>query len=234
VKISRGKLRSQPVEWVIERVKEGVEKGFRDISLIGTNVSGYGQDIGTNLPNLLKKLFEIDPDFRIELRNAEPEEVMRLLPEFTEVLKTGRITYLEYPLQSGSDRILKLMRRGYTVEDFTRCLLEMKKAAPKLFIRTQVMVGFPTETDEDFQKSLEIVKKLPFGYVEAFFFSPRPGTKAAELDGRIDRKVMKQRYKSLQKVIMRQHVPQKLKLFFSFLLKTITHPGYFKKSPYNT
>ncbi len=227
VKISRGNLKSKPMEWVVERVREGVNKGYRDISLIGTNVSGYGQDIGADLPALLKQLLSIDPNVRFELRNAEPEEVSRFLPEFTEVLKSGRITYLEFPLQSGSNRILKLMKRGYTVEDFTHSFEEMKKAAPRLFIRSQIMVGFPTETEEDFQQSLEMVDNTPFDYVESFCFSARPGTRAAEMDGQISRKAARARYKTLKKKIMRSRVNHKIGIFTRFVLETLAHPGYF-------
>ncbi|MCD6385503.1 radical SAM protein, partial [Candidatus Sumerlaeota bacterium] len=195
--------------------------GYQEINLIGTNVSAYGQDIGTNLPALLRTLVNIDGTYRLYLRNLEPVEVLEYLDEFTEVLKTGKIAYLELPLQSGSNRILKLMNRGYTVEEFVDCFWALKRAYPKLRIRSQVMVGFPSETEEEFQQTVKIATKLPFIYMEPFRFSPRPGTAAARLDGQLDKKLSKARYHKLRKSLMKSHLGSKIRFALSYSLQSL-------------
>lgn len=221
IRISRGRLRSQPLEWIVERVKDGVKAGFRDIVLIGTCVSSYGQDTGVSFPYLLRKLLEIDNSFRLYLRNLEPEDILQYLDEFTEILKTGRIVYAELQMQSGSNRILKLMNRGYTVEEFTKVIYAMKEANPKMHIRSQVMVGFPTETEEDFQQTVKLAGSLPFIYVEPFRFSARPGTPAARMEGHLDPKISKERYQKLKHHLERSQLSTKIKFAISYLIESL-------------
>ncbi len=225
VRLSRGRLASMPPDWVKARIEQGLDQGYKDFSLLGTNVSAYGRDLGISLPSLLNDIFQIDNSFRVRLRNVEPCEVIRYLPEFTKQLETGRISYVEFPLESGSNRILKLMQRGYTVEEYTRCLKEMKRAFPKLLVRSQIMAGFPTETDEDFKQSLNLLKTLPLDYVELYCFSARPGTKAAELEGHVKRKVARQRYESLRKTFVKGKPFKKCNLY----LRHCLYPSLFRK-----
>ncbi len=219
VRISRGPLQSKPIPWVVERFREGLESGYREFSLIGTNVSAYGQDIGANLPELLNELLKIEGRYKLCLRNLEPEDIIEYLDDFLEVLKTGKIKYIELPLESGSDRILKLMNRAYTVDQYVDALRRIKKACPALLVRSQVMIGFPTETEEDFQKSVEWSCKLPFVYVEPFCYSPRPGTAASRLENQVPAKVAKRRYKLLRKKLMKSHLLSK----FRYLIQSFVH-----------
>ena len=218
IKISRGRLTSMPPEWVKERIAEGVRAGYRDINLLGTNVSAYGKDIGTNLAALLKDIIKIDDSIRLHLRNCEPEDLLDCLPELQEVLRTGKIKYLEMPLQSGSDRILKRMNRGYKTADYIKVFNTLKEAYPKLHIRSQAMVGFPGETEEDFKQTLDLASRLPFLYVETFHFSVRPGTAAEKLDGKLDKKSVMRRYHILQKRLQRAQLGSKLRFGIQYLL----------------
>jgi threonylcarbamoyladenosine tRNA methylthiotransferase MtaB len=213
IRISRGKLQSRPLEWITEHVKEGLAQGFRDISFLGTNVSAWGQELRTNFPALVDHLFSLDDSFRLRLRNMEPREVIRYLPEFTRLLKTGRIVYMEYPLESGSDRILRLMQRGYTAEEYVHTLTEIRHAWPKILMRSQIMAGFPGETKEDYEASMKLLTTLPLDYIEVYNFSPRPGTKAETLEGRVDPKVAKRRYETMCRTFRKSRIPHKLNLY---------------------
>ena len=212
VRISRGSLKSRQIEWVIDRFKRGIDAGYRDFSLIGTNVSAYGQDIGISLPVLLRKILEFKEPYTLNLRNLEPEDIISYLPEYLEILKSGRIRYMEFPLESGSDRILKLMNRSYTVDEYVHALRLIKQTMPGIFIRSRVMIGFPTETEEDFQASVRYAAELPFVFVEPFCFSPRPGTAAARLEGQISPREARRRLKVLHTRLMKSRLGYKLRV----------------------
>ena len=220
VRISRGELRSREVEWVVARFRQGLAAGYHEFALIGTNVSAYGQDIGTNLCQLLKLLIQHEGEYTIQLRNLEPEDVIRFLPEFLDVLRSGRISYMEFPLQSGSDRILKLMARTYHIDEYVEAMKEIKRVCPDILIRSQVMVAFPTETEEEFKQTLKVAGELPFIFIEPFCFSSRPGTAASRLEGHISRKVAKRRYKELREHLMHSHLGYKLKTLAGMWIKS--------------
>jgi threonylcarbamoyladenosine tRNA methylthiotransferase MtaB len=212
VRISRGPLQSRPMEWVVDRFQRGLDAGYQDFSIIGTNVSAWGKDIGSSLPRLLERLLEFDAPFKLYLRNLEPEDIIHYLPEFLEILKSGKVPYMEFPLESGSDRILKLMNRAYKVEEYVTTVKEIKRVAPKILLRSQVMVGFPTETDKDFEDTVRYACELPFVFVEPFLYSPRPGTAAARMEGQIPHKIARRRFKELHRRLMRAHLGYKLKV----------------------
>ncbi len=194
VKLSRGNLKSKSIDSIIKEVKKGLEKNYKEFGLIGTNVGAYGRDLGINLVILLREIIKMKGDFKIRLRNIQPRFLIEMMPELREIFQTGNISYLSTAAESGNDRILSLMNRGYTISNFKETIRIMNKEFPKIMIRSQLMVGFPTESEEDFKDTCRLLDEVSLDYVEVYMFQKRPGIRAAEMKGQIDRKTKRIRY----------------------------------------
>ena len=194
IRLSRGKLKSKPVSEVIEEFKDGLSKGFKQFALIGTDLGAYGIDLGTDLARLLAEITNTEGDYALKLRNIQPRYLAKMLPELKEVFKTGKIAYFGAALESGSDRILHLMRRGYTTEEFKNAILTLRAQSPETKIRTQVIIGFPTETDQDFRGTLRVLAEVDFDFVEVYLFQARPETEAATIEGHVHVGVARKRF----------------------------------------
>jgi threonylcarbamoyladenosine tRNA methylthiotransferase CDKAL1 len=202
VRISRGRLQSKPVERIVEEFEEGLVKGYKEFALLGTDVGAYGRDQGVALTKLLRELVKNKGDYEIRIRNIQPRFLIEMMPELRKVLRTGKISYFSSAAQSGNNRILGLMRRGYRIEDYKEAILFLKSEFPKLQIRTQVMVGFPSETEYEFQDTLRLLDEINFDFVEVYRFQPRPNTEAATIKSQIPQKVARRRYhKAYMKVL---------------------------------
>ena len=194
VKISRGKLRSKSINQIVEEFEQGLARGYKEFALLGTDVGAYGRDHGNTLVDLLKEMIKIEGDYTIRLRNIQPKFLIGMLSELTEVLRSGKISYLSSAAESGNNRILKLMRRGYTIEQYKQAILVLKNEFPDLQIRTQILVGFPGETEEEFMDSLRLIDEINFDFVEVYPFQARPGTEAEGMDNHVPHKVIMRRY----------------------------------------
>ena len=197
VRLSRGKLKSKSIEAVKKEFDEGLQKGFSEFYLIGTDIGSYGRDIGTNLAVLLNELISRHGDYAIMLRNFEPKYLIEMYSELKPIFESGKISCISTAVQSGSDRILSLMNRQYKIQDFKNIVMSIKNDFPGIKIRTQMMVGFPTETYEEFGQTMRLVDELDFDYIEVYKFQPRPNTKASRLEGHISRKTANKRYRIL-------------------------------------
>lgn len=194
---ARGKVRSKEPSMVIEEVKSLVEKGHKEIVLTGIHTGHYGSDLnGYTFAMLLNELVKIDNLERIRISSIEMNEITS---EVLEVMKNNKkiVSHLHIPLQSGSNAILKLMNRKYLKEDFINKVNEIRKIRPDISITTDIIVGFPNETDELFKETLDTVNKIKFSKIHVFPFSLRAGTKAEELDNHIDDVTKKKRVKEL-------------------------------------
>ena len=194
VRLSRGKLRSKPINHVVKEFEEGLAKNIKEFALIGTELGAYGRDRGTTLPTLLKELIRRKGDYIIRLRNINPKYLIEMMPEFREILKCGKISYLSSPVESGNNRILRLMRRSYKIEDYKQAILTLKREFPQIHIRTQILVGFPSETEDEFQDTLRLLDELSFDFVEVYCFQSRPNTEAARMNNQVPQEVIKRRY----------------------------------------
>lgn len=194
VRLSRGKLKSKPKDMVIKEFEEGLGKGYKDFALLGTEVGAYGKDLGIDLVVLLKELISRQGDYRISLRNFHPRNLIEMLPELCKIFASGRIPYISCSPESGNNRILRLMNRGYNIEDFKEGIRILNHEFPQIKIRTQLMVGFPTETEEEFQDSMRLVDELHFDFVEVYKFEARKGTRAAAINGHISEKEKQRRH----------------------------------------
>jgi len=198
----RGRVVSRRKENIIEEVVRLVERGFREIVLTGINLGAYGKEWGwkENLPTLLAELAELPGDFRIRLSSIEMEYVGGKLLEVMRSFEGRICPWLHIPLQSGSDRVLERMGRGYTLRDYMRVVERTRTALPDVGFGTDVMVGFPGERDEDFETTLKAIEDVGYIRVHVFAYSPRPGTRAEQFEDDVPKKVKRQRCEIARKV----------------------------------
>lgn len=179
----RGRERSRSLEAVVDEAKQLVRDGARDITLLGQNVNSYGKDFGgsVNFSRLLREINAIDGDFRIRFMTSHPKDATpELFETMAECEKVAR--HLHLPFQSGSSRILKLMNRGYTKEQYLELIYSVKEKIPGISLTSDIIVGFPGETYDDFQKTLEVVREVEFDNLFTFIYSKREGTPAAKME----------------------------------------------------
>lgn len=199
----RGRERSVPLDQIIEEIKGYVKKEYKEIILLGQNVNSYGKDLetGENFAKLLAAIDEIEGDFWVRFISPHPrdfsDDVIDVIAKSEKITKSVHV-----PLQSGSSRILKLMNRGYTKEQYLALAEKMKKRIPDVSLTADIIVGFPYETEEDFQDTLDVVGKVGYETAFMFMYSIRKGTKAAEMEGQIEEEIKKER---LQRLITLQN-----------------------------
>jgi len=195
----RGNVRSKDMDKVIDEAKTLVNNNFKEIVLTGIDTGSYGVDKGYDLTDLLVELSKIDSLKRIRLSSID---IYDLSDKFINFLKNDNklCDHLHISLQSGSDKILKLMNRKYTGEEYLNTINKIRKVRPNINITTDVIVGFPGETEEDFNDCIEFCKKVAFSKIHVFPYSKRNGTKACVLDNQIDSKTKKDRSRKLIEV----------------------------------
>ena len=202
----RGKEISRRPEDIVDEVVRLAADGTTEVTLLGQNVNSYGRDLTKRRPlfaELLRQVGAIDGIERVRYTSPHPKD---LRPEtIAAMAETPSVCeHLHYPLQSGSDRVLAAMHRGYTAERYLRQLHDARRAVPDLAVTTDLIVGFPGETDEDFERTLEVAAEAEFDSAYLFQFSPRPGTEAAQRqDEFVPHDVVAERFARLKHVIER-------------------------------
>ena len=205
VPFTRGKEVSIPQEMLMREARKLVEKGVKEILLLGQNVNHYGVRFSTshrptNFTQLLRELSTIEGLQRIRFTSPHPLHMDdEFLEEFASNPKIPKAIHI--PLQSGSNQILKMMRRGYTKEWYLNRIQKLKSLVPEVGIGTDIIVGFPTESEEDFEHTMEVLSLVEFDTLYSFVYSPRPNTSAFEYDSSmlVDAKVAKERLARLQR-----------------------------------
>lgn len=197
----RGRERSRDSHKIIEEVKSLVSEGYKEITLLGQNVNSYKGEL--TFPQLLKEIADIDGKFRLRFMTSHPKDFS---PELIEVMaQNPKVCHcLHLPVQSGSDAILKAMNRKYTSGQYLEKVEMLKKAIPDCAITTDLIVGFPGETDEDFKATLELAKKVNFASAFTFVYSKREGTVAAKMPNQVPEEVSKARIMELVELINSQ------------------------------
>jgi len=186
VKLARGNLFSYPIEDIIETIKHELNSGAKEIWLTSQDTGCYGLDKGTSLPELLEEILKIEKKFFIRLGMANPNHVLSFLDELITLFKhPNMFKFLHIPVQSGSNRILKLMNRKYTAEDFKKIVSTFRKEIPEITIATDVICGFPSETEEEFNQTVELIKETKPDVLNISRFWPRPNTEAAAMPDQI-------------------------------------------------
>jgi tRNA-2-methylthio-N6-dimethylallyladenosine synthase len=192
----RGRERSREISDIIDEVKQLAKQGYKEITLLGQNVNSYKSADGHDFADILYALNDCEGIRRIRFMTSHPKDLSeKLIDAMTNLDHV--CNHIHLPVQSGSDRILKLMNRKYTSAHYMHLVDELRKRVKDIEITTDIIVGFPTETDEDFEATLDIVKRAEFSAAFTFKYSPRTGTAAAKMDGQIAEAVKKQRLKIL-------------------------------------
>lgn len=200
-KHARGNLASYPIDELVERAKQSFQEGVCEIWLTSEDTGAYGRDIGTDLPTLLWKLVEVIPEgAMLRLGMTNPPYILEHLEEMAKILNHPRVyAFLHIPVQSASDSVLMDMKREYCVADFKRVVDFLKEKVPGITIATDIICGFPGETDQDFQETVKLVEEYKFPSLFINQFYPRPGTPAAKAK-QVPAHVKKQRTKDLSRV----------------------------------
>ncbi len=191
VPYTRGRERSRASEDILSECRELVADGCHEITLLGQNVNSYKSD--TDFAGLLERIAEIEGDFLIRFMTSHPKDVSDRLIEVMGRRSDKIAPYFHLPLQSGSDRILKLMHRTYTRERFLSIVDKLRESVPGISLSTDVIVGFPSESDSDFEDTMDILRRVGFDMVYAFRYSAREGTPAAKMEEQVAPEVMSER-----------------------------------------
>lgn len=188
----RGDVRSKKSDDVINEVKSLIESGHKEIVLTGIHTGHYGSDINESFAGLLKKLVKIDGLLRLRISSVE---ITELNDEFLDVLKNSQVLvdHIHIPLQSGSNTVLKRMNRKYDKDYFINKIDTIRSIRPDISITTDLIVGFPGETEDEFNETIDTINKIKFSKIHVFPYSRRKGTPADLMDNQIDEKVKKER-----------------------------------------
>src|SRR3954451_5157947 len=204
VPYTRGAEVSRPWNDIVAEAHALVDAGAREIVLLGQNVNAWAHD-GRGLAELIRALAKIDGLERIRYTTSHPTDMTdALIAAHGEIEKL--MPYLHLPVQSGSNRILKAMNRSHSAETYLRTLEKMRAARPDIALSGDFIVGFPGETDEDFEATLRLVDEVGYASAYSFKYSPRPGTPAAAMDEQVPREVMEDRLQRLHDRIARQQL----------------------------
>ena len=204
----RGSLRSRAVEEIADEFRSLLENGFKEFTIIGQDITSYGRDRGTDLKQLLRRLLDVPGDYFVRLLYLHPRGVDDALIEL--VANEARIiNYFDLPVQHSEDRILTLMKRGYTKADLDRLFEKIRARMPDAALRTTVIVGFPGETEEEFSALAEAVRRWQFDNLGAFVYSREEGTHAARLKGHVRKSIKRER---LQRIMEMQNTISRARL----------------------
>ncbi len=198
----RGMERSVPLHEVVQDVKKYTEKGYKEILFLGQNVNSYGSDLADetdNFAKLLRESAKIEGDFWIKYVSPHPKDFTdEVIDAIADNSKIARMLHL--PLQSGSTKILNAMNRGYTKEEFITLAKKIKEKIPDIGLTTDIIVGFPGETDEDFQDTMDVVNEVGFENAFMFMYSKRSGTPAATMAEQVTEQIKSERLQQLMRL----------------------------------
>ena len=198
VPYARGREESRSAESILKEVEDLAFKGYKEITLLGQNVNSYGKNLEdkTTFPELLRMINEVEGIERIRFLTSHPkdlsDELIDVMAECDKVCKN-----LHLPFQSGSNKILKSMNRKYTQEKYLELVNKLKTKIPDITLSTDIIVGFPGETEEDFEDTLKVVREVQFDQGYTFIYSKRDGTKAATMKDQVSREVVQKRFDKL-------------------------------------
>lgn len=197
----RGRERSRAIENIVAEIEQAVKEGYKEFTLLGQNVNSYGKDFGEKdaFAKLLRRVNEIDGVERVRYMTSHPrdmnEEVIKAVAECEHVCENFHV-----PFQAGSDEILRKMNRGYTREKYLELIKMIRSYVPDAAITTDIIVGFPGETEQDFEDTLALVQEVGFDAAFTFIYSKRSGTPAAKMEGQVPLDIKKDRLNRLMEV----------------------------------
>lgn len=228
-KHARGDLGSYPPEQIVERARQSFSEGVVELWLTSEDLGAYGHDIGVTLPELLWQLVEVIPEgAMMRLGMTNPPYILEHLEEVAKILNTPRVySFLHVPVQAASDSVLMDMKREYCLADFKHVMDFLREKVPDVNIATDLICGFPTETEEDFDESMELVREYKFASLFINQFFPRPGTPAFHMQ-RIPAQDVKKRTKKVSELFQSYHpYTHKLHQVQNVLVTEISHDGQY-------
>ncbi len=224
-KLARGYLKSYPEQDIIKKVELSVSMGHKEIRITAQDTAAYGKDRGTDLPELLNKIIQIPGEYRIRVGMMEPKETSTILEPLLKVYESQKIfKFIHLPVQSGDDSVLNDMKREYTVSDFYNIVSKFKARFSHFTFSTDIIVGYPTETDESFEKSVKLVQDIKPDILNITRFSPRPLTAAYTLKPILQRKV-KEWSRILTQIHLKISEENNVKLIGTVHKALVTEPG---------
>lgn len=222
----RGREKSRPVKEIYDEVKDLVQnQGYKFITLLGQNVNSYGKDLDEKMTfsKLLTYLCTIEGDFKIKFMTSHPvdfsDDLIKVMKNEPKVAKT-----LHLPVQSGSSKVLARMNRHYDIKHYYHIIKKLRRAIPNITLSTDIIVGFPGESEKDFNQTLKLIKKVKFDQIFAFMYSKRSGTPAAEFEDQIDDKIKNARINKLlrlEKIIQKDTIKKYFNKTYDCLIKQI-------------
>lgn len=201
VPYARGREKSRPIDEIVKEVKNLAHRGYKEVTLLGQNVNSYGKDLGHTFPELLYAIdAEVDNLDILRFMTSHPKDLSdELIEAMSKIDMIAKHFHL--PLQSGSTKVLKEMNRKYTADDYKLLVKKLRKAMPDISLSTDIIVGFPGETEQDNIDTMELCKEVEFDSAFTFIYSPRPGTPAAKREDQVPEDVKSRRFQELLDVI---------------------------------
>ncbi|MEA4960349.1 tRNA (N(6)-L-threonylcarbamoyladenosine(37)-C(2))-methylthiotransferase MtaB [Lutispora sp.] len=214
---ARGHIRSRKPDSIIEEVKILADSGYKEVVLTGIHVGSYGRDLGDiGLIDIIQMVHDVDGIERLRMSSVEPktfdDDFLRRLPHLNKLCR-----HFHLSLQSGCDETLKRMNRKYTTQEYMEVVKKLRSIYPEVGITTDIIVGFPGETQEEFEKTVQFVKEVSFSSMHIFKFSPRKGTPAAKFKGQVSAQVKEER----SKIIFNIAKENQMKFMNSFIGKSL-------------
>jgi tRNA A37 methylthiotransferase MiaB len=195
IKFACGPLKSKPLDRVLAEFDRGLRAGYTEFTLIAQDLGSFGQDLGITIVDLLEGLLARPDDFRLTLLDFDPRWLIEYQAALVPLLASNRsrIRRMLVPLQSGSERVLESMRRGHTARNAREALLAVRAACPGIILETHMLLGFPGESEQDFQDTVALLQAIRFDSFAAYDYEDRPGTVASQMAAKVPRKVIKSR-----------------------------------------
>lgn len=211
IKLAHGRLKSKPVEQIQKDFEIGVKNGYRIFKLIGQDIGCYGIDIDTNIVEILKIFFHLPGNNKIIITDFHPQWLIKYYDELEPLLIANykKIISFRIPIESGSNRILERMRRHYKIDEVKRYITILKEKIPNLQIFTHILVGFPGETNEDFQQTLNLLKEIQFSSVGIYPYSDRSMTESFKMKEKLSSEVIEERMNQINNQV---HVLRKSRI----------------------
>ena len=200
------KLKSRTPDEIMEAIQDGIKRGYKLFGLNSDDASAYGKDLGISLADLLKRIVKIKEDINFSIPEFNPQG---LTDEVVDLLKDKKFLYITCPIQSGSNKTLKKMKRPYTIEHAVTQIRKVKQNNKNLMINTHVIVGFPGETEEDFQETIKALNTGLFDRVKVFMYNERPNTEALKIEPKISEEEKERRKQIVLDVIRKNNLKKK-------------------------
>ena len=199
-RFARGPLNSYPIDDIVEEARKAIENGACEIQLTAQDTAAFGRDTGEKLSDLIKEVANLDGDFRVRVGMMHPKNILNDVDDIIDAMKHPKVyDFIHLPVQSGSDKVLSEMNRGHTIEQYLDVLSKFRNEIPDLTLAVDIIVGYPTETDEDFDLTVELLKQIKPSLIHLSKYQHRKGAISSSLP-EIPRETMKKRSKFLSEI----------------------------------